>query len=121
MSDKVWVINEPQGHQRTAARVPSHSIGKNPALAFSLSLLFWGAGQIYNKQRVVGFLFILIMVNFYAVLPLTFLYWKFISSSLVSVYITSSQIFAGWGVLYFAGLVLWAFNAIHAYYKATQI
>jgi TM2 domain-containing membrane protein YozV len=121
MSDKVWVINEPQGQQRTASRAPSYPAGKNPALAFSLSLLFWGVGQIYNKQRVLGFLFILIMANVYSIPALTILNWEFITSSLKAVYITSFELFTACGILYLFGLILWAFSAIHAYYKASQI
>jgi hypothetical protein len=105
-----------QGQQRTAAHIPR--IEKNPAVVFSLSLLFWGGGQIYNRQR--GWVFILIMANVYTILALTIIYWKFITSSFKAVYITSFEVFAACGILYLLGLIFWAFNAIHAYYKAAR-
>ena len=89
-------------------------------MAFSLSLLFWGGGQIYNRQWGLGFLFILIMANVYTILALAILFWEFTTSSLKSVYITSFEVFAACGIFYLLGLIFWAFNAFHAYHKATK-
>ncbi len=114
----VWVIDDSQGQRRAAA--PSLRLERNPALAFSLSLLFWGGGQIYNQQRVLGLLFILMMANVYTILALAILYWEFITSSLKSVFITHSEVFAACGIFYLSGLIFWAFNALHAYHKATK-
>jgi hypothetical protein len=75
---------------------------------------------MYNGQRVLGFLFILMMANFYTVLPLTVFYWKFISSLIAPVFFTSSQVLTVWWILYFAGLIVWVFNAVQAYYKSIQ-
>lgn len=124
MPDKtVWVIDDSQGRSISPkAAAPSTRLGKNPALAFSLSLLFWGGGQIYNRQRVLGLLFLLMMAIFYAILALAVLFWEFITPFLKSVYITitPSDAFAACGIFYLSGLIFWSFNALHAYYKATK-
>lgn len=121
MPDKaVWVLDESQSRSVSPKAVPSKRLEKNPALAFSLSLFFWGGGQIYNRQRGLGFLFILIMANVYTILALMILYWEFITSSLKAVYITSFQVFAACGIFYLLGLIFWAFNAIQSYHKAIK-
>jgi len=38
---------------------------RNPALAFSMSLLCWGGGQFYNRQRKLATMLVLIMLNYY--------------------------------------------------------
>lgn len=122
MPDKtVWVLDDSQGQPISPkAGASSLHLERNPALAFSLSLLFWGGGQIYNGQRVLGLLFLLMMASFYAILALAVLFWEFITSFLKSVYITPSDAFTACGIFYFSGLIFWAFNAFHAYYKAAQ-
>ncbi len=120
MPDKtVWVIGDSPGGKKANPAVNPRK-EKNPALAFSLSLLVWGCGQIYNGQRILGFLFMLLMADFYAVLGLAVFYFTFIPSSLPLVSITSSQVLGAWWVVYLSGLVLWSFNAIHAYHKSMQ-
>jgi len=60
------------------------------------------------------------MTSFYAILAIAIQFWGFITSSLQSVSITPSEILAACGIFYLSGLIFWAFNAIHAYYKATK-
>ncbi|HXC61652.1 MAG TPA: hypothetical protein VNV63_03175 [Nitrospiria bacterium] len=121
MADKtVWILDDYQERSVSQKAAPPTRLEKSPAVAFSLSLLFWGGGQIYNRQWGLGFLFILIMANVYGTLAIAILFWDFITSSLKSVYITSFEVFAACGIFYLFGLIFWAFNAFHAYHKATQ-
>jgi hypothetical protein len=60
--EKVWVIEDPDEYLRpqNTKRLTTESpapIEKSPAVAYSLSIFFWGGGQIYNDQRVKGLLF----------------------------------------------------------------
>ena len=58
--EKVWVIEDPDEQlQRRKARRLTKILAdeKNPAKAYTLSLLFWGVGQNYNDQRGKGLLF----------------------------------------------------------------
>jgi hypothetical protein len=89
---------------------------KSPALAFSLSLLFWGGGHFYIGQRKFGVLFLLIMINFYAFLGIAILYKEVVRSSLELLYINFSEAFLVCGAFYASGLIICFFNAWHAYY-----
>lgn len=121
MPDKtVWVLDDSQARSVSPKTVSSGRLERNPAVAFSLSLLFWGGGQVYNRQRGLGFLSILMMANVYTTLALTVVYWEFITSSLKAVYITSFEVFAACGILYLLGLTFWAFNSVYAYHKAAR-
>lgn len=126
MPDKtVWKIDDPKAwstSHETTPRTATHSVGlqRNPALAFSLSLLFWGGGQLYNRQRALGLLFVLLMVNFYMVLGMVIVYWEFMITFLKAVPITRSQAFIACGILYLSGLIFWVINTLQAYHQASQ-
>ncbi len=126
MPDKiVWKIDDPNAwstSHETAPRTATHPLGikKNPALAFSLSLLFWGSGQLYNQQRAVGILFFLLMINFYMALGLIIIYWEFMISFLKTVLITPSEVFIACGLFYLSGLIFWIVNALQAYQQASR-
>ena len=118
MPDKTWVLHDPD--EKSISQEDTVGFQKNPALAFSLSLLLWGSGQVYNGQRQLGFLFTLFMANFYILLGLVMVYWEFIVSSLKTVPFTYSDIIVACGMFYFIGIAFWIFNALHAYQKATK-
>jgi TM2 domain-containing membrane protein YozV len=121
MPDKnVWVIEDSKRPSISPQAATSRPLEKNPALAFSLSLLLWGGGQIYNRQRVLGLFFLLLMTIFYAILALAIQFWDFIAPFLKSSSIAPSDAFAAYGIFYLSGLIFWAFNALHAYYKASR-
>jgi TM2 domain-containing membrane protein YozV len=123
----VWVLaesNEPgvgsdpslsdHGRQgaRVTARLRRHA---NPALAFSLSLLIWGGGQVYTRHYQLGVLYFLLMTNFYLFLWLLVTYWRPLTALLKTFDISSSQLLVPCGAFVVAGLLLWIVNAIHAY------
>jgi TM2 domain-containing membrane protein YozV len=118
----VWVLEDPDErprvHKKPAVAPPQPQ--KNPAVAFTLSLLIWGTGQIYNRQGKLGFLLILLMVNFYMDPVLIWVYRESLTLFLGTVTITSSQRLMAIGAFYLSGLIIWLFNAEHAYYGANK-
>jgi len=121
-TDRVWVLDDPDEQPRIRKKpaVATPRPQKNPAVAFSLSLLIWGAGQIYNRQGKFGFLLILLMVNFYMDPVLIWVYRESLTPFLGTVTITSSQRLMAIGAFYLSGLIVWLFNAEHAYYVANK-
>jgi TM2 domain-containing membrane protein YozV len=123
--EKIWVIEDPdkdlssQKTKRITRKLPP-PVEKNPAVAYSLSLLFWGAGQIYNGQKVKGqrFLFSMLLSCLGAVLILQ--YGKQLLHALRSYDISSLSIFMTAEVLLFGALVFWIYNANNAYHAAVR-
>lgn len=91
---------------------------KSPALAFSLSMLVWGGGQIYLGEYRPGLIYMGTMSCFYTFFLVMFSFWDGIMSRVVAegdilpFLIALSVI-----VLFFAGLALWLANAVMVYYK----
>jgi TM2 domain-containing membrane protein YozV len=120
--DRVWVLEDPDEQPRIRKKpaVAPPRPQKNPAVAFTLSLLIWGAGQIYNRQGKLGVLLILLMVNFYMDPVLIWVYRESLTPFLGTVTITASQRLMAIGAFYLSGLIIWLFNAEHAYYGANK-
>ncbi len=120
--DRVWVLEDPDERPRVRKKpaVAPPRPQKNPAVAFTLSLLVWGAGQIYNRQGKFGFLLILLMVNFYMDPVLIWVYRESLTPFLGGVTITSSRLLMVMGAFYLSWLIVWLFNAEHAYYVANK-
>lgn len=112
---------EESGEPKITLKVTRRGLNKNPALAFSLSLLIWGAGQIYNGQWKLGALFVLMMANIYAYLVMAVLYWNSMITATAAVYLGPFVIRIAFGTVYFAGLLFWLFSALHAYYTAAKL
>jgi hypothetical protein len=124
MPDKVWTIGQSetkQSPEETSVEAPDPGIdGKNPGMAASLSLLIWGAGQFYNRQRKLGFFFILLMFNFYLVLNQVILSWTAITANLKAIHISLSDLFLVIGIFYASGVIFWVFNILQAYHRADK-
>ena len=78
--DKVWVIKNPfeLPHNRKAERMRPDaylSQEKDPAKAYSWSVLFWGGSRFYNHQVVKGVSFLSLMLAFYTGTVFTVLSW----------------------------------------------
>ncbi|MGD8351418.1 MAG: hypothetical protein PVG55_00330 [Nitrospirota bacterium] len=116
--DKVWYIedpdeassrgDEPRGNARKGPKQ------KNPAVALSLSLVFWGGGQLYNRDRKLGILLVLLMANFWAFLVAGISSWQVLSSDFRPYLSSSNLLFAGWVSSVFA-LLIWFSGALQAY------
>ncbi|MEJ2110746.1 MAG: hypothetical protein P8Z37_12725 [Acidobacteriota bacterium] len=78
--DKVWVIpsleelllDTKEKHRQPD---PFASQEKNPAIAYSWSVFFWGGGQFYNNRIAQGLSFLVLMAAFYSGIAITILYW----------------------------------------------
>jgi len=126
--NKVWFLDDPglDGHfgtDRTLVLEPdegkirsteqSKVALKNPAIAFSLSLLIWGGGQFYLGKRRSATIFLLAMILCCVSAP-------------VLVYFQSSINLAQptliWSVMIIIllGLLLWMVNAADAYFRTSR-
>jgi TM2 domain-containing membrane protein YozV len=120
--ETVWLLDTPQ--ESSAPRLNSspsamrREAGKNPAVAFSLSLWVWGGGQMYNRQWQLGLLYFLFMVNFYLFPGVIIHYWTPIETGLATLDVTASEILAILGIFCITGLMIWVINAVQAYYGA---
>lgn len=119
MRDKVWTIEDP--FDKTEARTEASSelkSDKNPAVAFSLSILIWGGGQFYTGYWIEGAILFLFMLGFYSFSALELFFRD--SDSLKSFVIPfHHQIWLPlFMILYFAGLAIWLFGSVRAYFLA---
>jgi hypothetical protein len=130
MSKKVWVIEDSSKNQVSATKIRQTNIStfkqknteqRNPSLAYSLSIIIWGCGQFYNRQWKLGILFLLFMINFYLFMIIVIMYWESIKSSFESIYVDCSGTLLICGFFYLSGLIVWHFNAWHAYFKSIKI
>ena len=60
------------GNEPPTVAIARARAGRNPALAFTYSLLCWGGGQLHNQQVRLGVVFILLMAAFYLFVGLVF-------------------------------------------------
>lgn len=123
--DNVWHIKDPGGRPSRGKKEPSDTPAaatkqRNPAVAFSLSILCWGSGQFYNEDWNLGTLLLLLMVNFYAFLGEAIFFHQHLSS-IFHPYLASHSnlLFVGWVATVFA-LLIWFSGALQAYRKATK-
>lgn len=126
MADKVWVLESPtikpdRGGGTASGQTETSESGSTPAVASTLSLLIWGAGQFYLRKFKSGLLFLLLMVNFYWISVLAILNRHFLLPFLEPFHIRRSGTLTGIEVFITTGLVIWIFNVLHAYYRAQNI
>jgi len=125
MMEKVWVIHDPDEHfqgykTRRLTKETLPSDGKNPAAAYSLSIIFWGGGQIYNNQRGKGLLYLFTMIILIAATVLSFVYGEYLLQVLLSHKIFIANAFLIAELLFFLALIFWTYNAGDAYHKAVK-
>lgn len=136
MKQKVWYIfddaqrveqeekseaNEPPVPEVESQRRPSPAPAqKNPALAFSCSMLVWGSGQLYGGDFLPGTLFLGAMLLFYS--PLLALLFRLQAASrwVSASPIPTNFLLAGVVVYLFFGLSGWLGNAVDAYYRVRR-
>lgn len=119
-AEHVYVLEDPDERPRvkTNTSSPPPQPQKSPAVAFTLSILIWGAGHIYNRQENIGTLLILLMANFYVDPILMWVYREPILAFLRGLAVTPSQMLAGVMIFLFTGLLIWLASAERAYHKA---
>ncbi|HET8760812.1 MAG TPA: hypothetical protein VFN94_07075 [Nitrospiria bacterium] len=123
LEEKVWYIDDPDdppivSRTQTAAK-PSRP-QKNPAVAFSWSLVIWGAGQFYNRQGAIGLLLLLLMVNCFATPALLWVSWDALPVLQIPISLTTSQFMLMIGTIYLSGLIVWFVGAVQAYYRTSR-
>jgi TM2 domain-containing membrane protein YozV len=123
--EKVWVIKDPDQYLNSrktqlATQALSLPEEKDPALAYTLSLLFWGAGQLYNGQRVKGLSFICLFMYGNAVALLTFTFQHELPFYLGFYGVSPAQAILAAAFLLLFCLFFWIFNASDAYYAAAK-
>ncbi|MCK9418648.1 MAG: hypothetical protein M0R70_04615 [Nitrospirae bacterium] len=123
--EKIWVIEDPDEYlpSQETMRITHESpppAEKNPAAAYTLSLFFWGAGQIYNGQKEKGLWFLFSMLLSYTGVVLSLVYGKPLFHALRSYGISSLVIFMAAEILLFCVLVFWNYNAGDAYHTAVR-
>jgi TM2 domain-containing membrane protein YozV len=136
MKQKVWVINDLEGDvapAKTRMDFPSPKKNrmenrllpqydqKSPALTFSFSLLVWGSGHMYIREYVPALIFMASMVFFYSVILASLFFWDSVILFVSGSNLSAAMFMAGAVVFLFAGLVLWLFNAVRAYYRAERM
>ncbi len=120
-TDRVWVLEDPDEIPRIRkkrANTPPSPPQRHPGVAFSWSILIWGAGQFYNRQGAAGTLLVLLMANFYVDPALIWMYRDPVFALLRGLTITPSHILATFTVCYFLGLLTWLASAEYAYLQS---
>ncbi len=123
--ERVWVIQDPdeQLHgckTRRLTREALPSDGKNPAVAYTLSLFFWGGGQLYNGRRGKGLLLLFAMLTVVTVITLAFAYRESFLQVLRSHAISNADAFLTAEILLLCTLIFWMYNAGNAYHEAVR-
>lgn len=122
--EKVWVVEDPDEElQRRKARRLTKVLAdeKNPAKAYTLSILFWGVGQNYNDQRGKGLLFQLFMLAFCTGAVLSLFFRDSLLQFLHSHEISAARVFMLVELLLFCALIFWTYNAGDAYHSAKKL
>jgi TM2 domain-containing membrane protein YozV len=123
--DKVWVIEDPDAYlnPHRAQRISKEDRPpdeRDPALAYTLSLLFWGSGQLYNGQRSKGLSYIGLVLYGNAFALLLFMFQQEIPSYLFFYSISPAQAVLVAASLLFFSLIFWVSNASDAYHAAMK-
>jgi len=123
--EKVWVIEDPDEYlnPRRTRRIPKEDLPpdeKDPALAYTLSLLFCGSGQLYNGQRAKGLNYIGLVLYGNAFALLLFMFQQEIPSYLFFYSISLAQAVLVAAFLLFFSLIFWFSNASDAYHAAMK-
>ncbi len=124
--EKVWTIKDPDEYlkpkkKKTSTRdTPAPRFEKDPARAYTLSLLFWGAGQNYNNEHGKGLFFNIALILAVLSVILTLIFGVSFYSFLRSRGLSPSDLFLGAEILFFCTLIFWRYNAGDAYQVAAR-
>jgi TM2 domain-containing membrane protein YozV len=131
MNQKIWIINDETGsfpaERRLENRVEAGrddrraKAHKNPALAFSLSLLVWGSGHLYLRDICLGSIFLGCMLLFYAALTSVVVFWEPIIRFVAENHLPLPLLLFAAVLSFTFGLCCWLYNAVHAYSQAADL
>jgi len=123
--EKVWEIKDPDSlltelaTKRGRKQAPRRLDEKDPGKAYSLSMLHWGGGQLYNDQ-FKGAVFLAMMLLVVAGTVLSAIFHDELLKFLQGLGISTAEIFLGAEVLLLCILVFWSYNAADAYHGAAR-
>jgi hypothetical protein len=134
MNRKVWIINDgdmgessakrlienrPENRRngRPAARTPQ----KNPALAFSLSLLVWGSGHLYIREYRLGSIYLGCMLLFYSAIILPAMFGDYFTRLVFTNQIPVPALLGGAGLFFSFGLACWLYGSVDAYFRTESL
>lgn len=126
--EQVWVVPDPSEEVYSSAGKKSkknmagarpREAFRDPATAFIFSVLIWGGGQLYHGRKKIGFLFLLLMLDFYSSLGLVWFYWSNLTVFLAAHQITPFDLLIVCGIFYSCGLSFWFATALQAYFTST--
>lgn len=113
-------VKQPEPELKTRDQVPAFTLPKSPARSFSLSMLVWGSGHMYNGAYLPGSLFMAVMLAFYA--PLAVMLFRGAVSPRQADSGLPSMVFVAGAMVYLSiGLFCWLANAVDAYYRTTRL
>ncbi len=123
--DKVWEVKDSSEYRKKQKRgiTPRETMAgpeKNPGRAYTLSLLFWGAGQNYNRETGKSLVFNIIMLAVLVGTILSFIFGRSFVRFLISRGASASLVFLTAEILFFCLLVFWRYNAGNAYHSAAR-
>ncbi len=120
--EKVWEIKDPDSYLRkkTVVRRGPPVAEKDPAKAYSLSLLCWGGGQLYNNQLAKASIFLIAMALLLVFVVLGSINFDELLKFLHENSISLSDAFLYLEIALFFIIMLWFFNAGDAYHFARR-
>jgi len=121
--EKVWEIKDPDAyrkkHRKTGQQRAAH-LEKNPARAYTLSLLWWGAGQSYNEEHGKALVFQILLIALFVAAVVVVINRDHLLLFLQARQVTPSQFFLFAEILFFSILVFWISVAGDAYRTAAR-
>jgi TM2 domain-containing membrane protein YozV len=120
--DKVWEIKNPEEYLKSskAKRPQAPRVERNPARAYTLSLLLWGAGQSYNKDHGKALALQLLLLALAVGTVVAAIFNDRLLLFLQASHIPPSQSFLFVESLFFSILVFWVSIAGEAYRTAAR-
>ena len=122
--DKVWEIKDPEAYLKKkkthSTPRPELREQKDPAKAYSLSMFYWGGGQLYNDQLEKGVAFLVSQLLVLAGVVLLVIYDDELLQFLRERRISLSDAFLAGEIMLFLVILFWASNAADAYRTAAR-
>ncbi len=118
--EKVWEIKDPDSYLKRKIRKKPPVVEKDPAKAYSLSLLYWGGGQLYNDEIGKGAVFLTTMVLLLTGAVLVVTNYGMLLRTLRENGDSLSDLFLALEIALFLILLFWIVNAGEAYHHARR-
>jgi TM2 domain-containing membrane protein YozV len=132
VGQKIWIIDDLEAEEACALpeagrdRRRGHASdatcpARNPALAFSLSMLVWGSGQIYVREYRLGFKFLGCMILFYSAIAWLVISGESAAPMLFDTPVPAPVLIIVLVIFITSSVFFWLHSAVGAYYKAASL